>query len=87
MSHGQITHADMTHVMETLVEPYAVNEHTYHHGQYAYLHPHKVEHNDMAAQEVMIEEVIDLDHIVVRYCNTEDMITVSCRRLSAPIYV
>jgi hypothetical protein len=85
--HGQITHADVTHVMGTLVEPTVVNEHTYQHGQYVYLHPHAIEHNDLAVEEVMIEEVIDLDHIVVRYCNSETMTTVSCRRLSAPIYV
>lgn len=87
MTHGQITHADVTHVMGTLVEPVAVDEHTYHHGQYVYLHPHAIERNPLAAEEVMIEEVIDLDHIVVRYCNSETMITVSARRLSAPIEV
>lgn len=87
MPHGEITHADVTHVMGTLVEPLAVNEHTYHHGQYAFLHPHKIEHSDLAAQEVMIEEIIDLHHIVVRYCNSDDMTTVDYRRLSAPIQV
>lgn len=85
--HGEITHADVTHVMDTLVEPVTVDEHTYHHGQYVYLHPHKVEHADLSAQEVMIEEVIDLRHIVVRYCNSDDTTTVDSRRLSAPIEV
>lgn len=87
MPHGEITHADVTHVMGTLVEPIAVDEHTYHHGQYVYLHPHADEHADLAASEVMVEEVIDLQHIVVRYCNSDDMVTVPFERLSAPIEV
>lgn len=87
MLNEPITHADATHVMGTLVEPLVVTEHTYHHGQYVFLHPHDDEHNPLAAEEVMVEEVIDLDHIVVRYCNSDTMITVSCRRLSAPIEV
>jgi len=85
--HGEITHADHTHVMGTLVEPEVITLGTYQHGQYVYLHPHAVEHSDLASREVMIEEVIDLEHIVVRYCNSEDMITVPARHLSAPIWV
>lgn len=84
---AKITYADVTHVMDTLVEPIKVDDHTYCYGQYVYLHPHPSETNPLAAEEVMIEEVIDHEHIVVRYCNSDDTITVPCERLSSPIAI
>jgi len=85
MDYTKITHASVTHVMGTLTEPVAVTESTYSYGQYVYLHPHAEEHNPLAAEECMIEEVIDLQHIVVRPCNSDTLFTVPVERISAPI--
>lgn len=86
--YSKITHANITHVMDTLVEPRTAY-YPYEVGQYVYVHPHACEHNCLAAQECMI---VNVDHapleIVVEPCNHPELThTVSQDKLSAPISV
>lgn len=81
-----IQHADHTVVMGTLVEPVA--PYVYSVGQYVYVHPHAFETDDLAARECMVENVDRAPlEIVVRPCNSDELITVTQDKLSAPIWV
>lgn len=81
-----VTHADHTTVMHTLVEPVAPLMYAV--GQYVYVHPHAFETTDLAARECMIESVEGAPlEIVVRPCNSDELITVAQDKLSAPIWV
>lgn len=64
---------------------------SYRHGQYRRLSPQPGEANvpglseESNWEEVMIEEVIDLDHIWVRFVNSETFVSVSFVNLSGPL--
>ena len=85
---GNITHANATHVMGTLVEPMSAY-YPYAVGQYVYVHPHAFETADLAAIECVIVNVDRAPlEIVVHPCNhPEDLRTVAQDKLSAPIWV
>lgn len=89
MPHGEITHADVTHVMGTLVGPVHRADFPYRVGQYVYVHSHAVERNDLDAVECRIEDVTGAPlAIVVCPCNhPEETFTTPQDRLSAPIEV
>lgn len=64
---------------------------SYRHGQYRRLVPLPGEStvpslpDALNWEEVMIEEVIDLDHIWVRFVNSETFVSVSFVNLSGPL--
>jgi hypothetical protein len=85
---GNVTHANATRVMGTLVEPRSAYF-PYEVGQYVYVHTHADEHNPLDAQECVI---VNVDHapleIVVQPCNHPELThTVAQDKLSAPIAV
>lgn len=82
----RITHADVTHVMGTLIEP--VKPYMYLVGQYVYVHQRAYETNPLDARECRIEDVSGAPlEIVVRPCNSDELLTVAQDKLSAPIVV
>jgi len=86
--HGEITHADHTHVMGTLIEPTSPYF-PYEPGMYVYMHPSAFETGDLRAVECLVVNV-DLAplEIVVHPCNhPEQAVTVAQDKLSAPIWV
>lgn len=80
-------HTSSVHVMETLGEP-QTPYFRYEVGMYVYLHDHAYEVNPLAARECMVEDVVNAPlEIIVRPCNSDELITVAQDRLSAPIRV
>lgn len=81
-------HANVTHVMNTLVEPVRATF-EYQVGQYVYVHSHADEHNPLDALECCIDDVTGAPlAIIVTPCNhPEAQFTVCQDRLSAPIQV
>lgn len=85
---GNVTHADHTQVMGTLVEP-TTPFFQYLPGMYAYVHPSAYETGDLRAVECLVvnTDLAPLE-IVVHPCNhPEKAFTVSQDKLSAPIWV
>lgn len=79
----------ITHVMDTLIEPAHRAHFTYAPGQYVFVHTHAVETAELDALECLIINV-DLAplEIMVHPCNhPEDVRVVRQDQLSAPIYV
>lgn len=57
-------------------------------GMYVYVHDHAYETNPLAARECCVIDVTNAPlEIVVQPCNSDELITVSQDKLSAPIWV
>lgn len=79
--------AQGVHVMETEGHP-ATATFEYAAGMYVYVHPHAYETNPLAVRECLIVDTTNAPlEIVVQPCNSDEMITVSQDKLSAPIWV
>lgn len=79
--------APYVHVMETEGHPESP-WFMYRPGMYVYVHPHAFETAQLAARECCVVDVSRAPlEIVVRPCNSDELITVAQDKLSAPIVV
>lgn len=74
------------HVMETEGHPVSPLF-QYEPGMYVYVHAHAYETNPLQARECCVVDVVNAPlEITVRPCNSDETITVSQDKLSAPIW-